>query len=146
MRVCVCMWICKHKMCVCMCTRVNDGVCVQVPWSDFQRACRWTAGWYRRCLPHQRESETTRNIYTCVEVPFIHHPSIHPSILFFILQLLLYILLDIFLHFFILLLFKSLGLQGFYAHQDCIYLIRNTVKTVTLWNSYNLNNCNLFLF
>ncbi len=30
----------------------------------------------------------------------------------------------------------------FYAHQGCIYLIRNTVKTVILWNNNNiLNSC-----
>lgn len=89
----LCMWICKHhkSLCcvfVCVYTRVNHGVSVQVPWSDFQRACRWTAGGDRRCLSHQREPETTRNLYTCFEVHAIYslsflymsvHLSIHPS-------------------------------------------------------------------
>ncbi len=32
-----------------------------------------------------------------------------------------------------------------YAHQGCIYLIKNTVKTVILWNIITIqNNCFLF--
>ncbi len=85
----------------------------------------------------------THNLFFYPFLCMFFHPSIHPLLYITVVNLYFTWYFYFYLYYYYS---RVWGHKVFYVHQDCIYLIKNTVKTVTLWNSYNLNNCYLFLF
>ncbi len=90
---------------------------------------------------HPPTNHASAHTHTHTHTHTIHTCCACSISIFFTFDSLIYICLIIFRHIQIYTTFKDLGSERFssvlqvcYAHQDCIYLMKNTGKAVILWN------------